>query len=233
MSTSVNGSDATASTTEKTVRRTAQLPNKDVPLGILAKKIAEKWQASALPPLMWLSKDDFAAQVAAFVADHKEADDTGDARTPQSKRLKALDKQLNSGLRYVKGYLEEKYDDHEAYYAEFGIERRGKNYELPLGRPERVKALEKLLAALAKHGFGKNKYGTAHWKPLYDEYAPLVEGSNETTGLRSGKVGAKDQGAAQVRKGLRSIIHHVKANYPDTWEQELRGFGFLKESFGG
>ncbi|GAB3842515.1 hypothetical protein [Hymenobacter jeollabukensis] len=232
MSTLINGSDATASTT-KTVRRTAQLPTKDVPLGILATTVAEKWRASPLPPLMWLSKDNFAAQVAAFVLSHKEADDTGDARTPQSKRLKVLDKTLDTSLRYVKGYLEEEYDDHEGYYGEFGIEKQGKNYKLPLGRPERVKALGKLLAALRKHKFDKKKYGTAYWQPLYDEYQPLVADSNETTGQRSGLVDQKDQGAAQVRKGLRSIIHHVKANYPDTWEAELRGFGFLKESFGG
>ncbi|RTQ48520.1 hypothetical protein EJV47_16240 [Hymenobacter gummosus] len=232
MSTSVTGPDATAPTT-KTVRRTAQLPTKAVPLGILATTVAGKWQASPLPPLLWLSKDDFAAQVAVFVASHKEADAAGNARSPQTKRLKALDKQFDSGLRYVKGYLEEEYDDHEGYYGEFGIEKVGKKYVLPLSRPERVEALSKLLAALRKHKFDKKKYGVAYWQPLYDEYAPLVAATTETTGQRSGKVSQKDQGAAQVRKGLRSIIHHVKANYPDTWEAELRGFGFQKESFGG
>lgn len=232
MSTSVTDSDATAPTT-KTVRRTAQLPAKAVPLGTLATTVAGKWQASPLPPLMWLSKDDFAAQVAVFVASHKEADAAGDARSPQTQRLKALDKKLNEGLRYVKGYLEEEYDDHEAYYGEFGIERVSKKYVLPLGRPERVEALEKLLAALRKHKFDKKKYGTAHWQPLYDEYAPLVADTTEVKGQLSGKVSQKDQGAAQVRKALRSIIHHIKANYPDTWEAELRGFGFQKESFGG
>jgi hypothetical protein len=224
---------ATAPGPAKTVRRTAQLPTKDVPLGTLATNVAAKWQASVLPPLLWLSKADFAAQVAAFVASHKEADDAGDARPPQTKRLKALDKQLNNGLRFVKAYLGEEYEDEASYYGEFGIEKRGKSYVLPLGRPERVKAVEKLLAALAKHQFDKKKYGTAYWQPLYDEYAALVANTTEATGARSGKVSQKDQGAAQVRKALRSLIHHVKANYPDTYEAELRGFGFQKESFGG
>jgi hypothetical protein len=232
MSTSATGSDATAPTT-KTVRRTAQLPNKAVPLGNLATTVAGKWQASPLPPLLWLTKDDFAALVADFVASHKEAAAVGNARSPQSKRLKALDKKLNDGLCYVKGYLAEEYDDHEAYYGEFGIEKAGKKYLLPAGRPERVEAVGNLLAALRKHKFDKKKYGIAHWQPLYDEYAALVADTTEVKGQRSGLVGAKDRGAEQVRKGLRSIIHHVKANYPDTWEEVLRGFGFQKESFGG
>lgn len=233
MSTPTTGSAPTVPTTTKTVRRTSNLPTKDVPLGALATTVAGHWQTSELPPLMWLSKADFAAQVAAFVASHKEADDAGDARTPQVKRLKALDKLLNKGLPFVKAYLAEEYDDDEAYYGEFGIEKKGKRNVLPTPRPERVKAVEKLLAALRKHKFDKKKYGVGYWEPLYDEYVPLVGDTTETTGLRSGKVSVKDQGAAQVRKGLRSLIHHIKANYPDTWEAELRGFGFQKESFGG
>ena len=52
-----------------------------------------------------------------------------------------------------------------------------------------------------------------------------------TSGQRSGAVSQKDQGEAQVRKALRALIHHVKANFPDTWEAELRGFGFQKENY--
>ncbi|OON71126.1 hypothetical protein [Hymenobacter sp. CRA2] len=233
MSTEITGLATSAPTKPKTVRRTAQLPSKGVSLGALATTVAAGWQASRLPALLWLTKDDFAAQVAAFVANHQEADSAGDARAPQAKRLKALDKQLDAGLRYVKGYLGEQYDDEEAYYGEFGIEKVGKSYQLPTARPERVQAVGKLLAALRKHKFDKNKYGTAYWQPLYDEYQALLADATTSTGQRSGKVSQKDQGEAQVRKGLRALIHHIKANYPDTYEAELRGFGFQKETFGG
>ncbi|MCC3156216.1 hypothetical protein LJ737_03155 [Hymenobacter sp. 15J16-1T3B] len=62
-----------------------------------------------------------------------------------------------------------------------------------------------------------------HPATLYDE---------SPAGARSGKVSQKDQGEAQVRKALRSLIHHVKANYPDAYAAELRGLSFQKESFG-
>ncbi|GAA4390810.1 hypothetical protein [Hymenobacter koreensis] len=234
MSTSITGTAAAAApASPKAVQRAAQLPNKAVALGTLATTVATKWQTSALPALLWLSKADFAQQVADFVASHAAADDAGDQRSPQVKRLKALDQLLDKGLSFVKGYLHEAYDDDEAYYGEFGIEKRNGTYLLPKARPERVKALEKLQAALLKHKFDKKKYGTAHWAPLATEYTALVQDTLEASGERSQKVNTKDRGEAQVRKALRALIHHVKANYPDAWEAELRGFGFQKESFGG
>lgn len=232
MSTPITTPDASAPTTQ-TVRRTAQLPGKAVPLGTLATTVAARWQASPLPALLWLTKEDFTQQVAEFVASYTVADDAGDQRAPKAKRLKALDKLLIKGLPFVKAYLAEEYDDEEAYYGEFGIEKVSKTFTLPAGRPERVKALAKLQAALVKHGFGKKKYGTAYWQPLAAEYTQLVEESLGATSQRTVKVNVKTQGEQQVRKALRALIHHVKANYPDTWEAELRGFGFLKESFGG
>ncbi|WP_400192962.1 hypothetical protein [Hymenobacter sp. B81] len=214
------------------VRRAAQLPHNLPALLAVADSVARQWPTSALPELLWLSKAEFAAQVAALAGGHAAADAAGDARSPQVKRLEALDKQLNKSLRYVKGYLAEAYDAPEAYYGEFGIEKRGKVYELPRARPERVLALGKLVAALPRHGFGTKKFGTAHWQPLATEYAALVQQTTATSGDRSGKVSTKDQGEAQVRKALRALIHHVKAHYPDTWKAELRVLGFQKESYG-
>ncbi|KAA9333011.1 hypothetical protein F0P96_08480 [Hymenobacter busanensis] len=233
MSTPITPAGAPAPAPAKAVRRAAQLPAKAVPLGMLATNVAGKWLASALPDLLWLSKADFAAQAADFVAHSSQADAAGDQRAPQAKRLKALDQLLAKGLPFVKAYLAEEFDDDEAYYGEFGIGKEGGKWTLPSARPERVKALQKLQDALVKHKFDKKKYGTAYWAPLATEYQQLVKKSLDTSGERSQKVDAKDQGEAQVRKALRAIIHHVKANFPDTWEAELRGMGFQKESFGG
>ncbi|UOQ73194.1 hypothetical protein [Hymenobacter cellulosilyticus] len=45
------------------------------------------------------------------------------------------------------------------------------------------------------------------------------------------EVSRKDQGEEQVRKALRALIHHIKAQFPDTFEAKLREFGFQKESY--
>ncbi|TGE21284.1 hypothetical protein E5K00_13400 [Hymenobacter aquaticus] len=215
----------------KSAKRANQLPTNAIALAEVATNAAKAWQSSELPGLLWLTKADFASQAAAFADSRDEADAAGDARTPQSKRLKTLDTLLDKSLRYVKGYLAEANDDKTAYYGEFGIEKSGSTYRLPKARPERVKALGKLLKALKAHKFDKNKYGTAHWEPLVTEYKQLVQDSTDTSGERSGKVSTKDQGEEQVRKALRALIHHIKAQFPDTFEAKLREFGFQKESY--
>ncbi|QNH62618.1 hypothetical protein [Hymenobacter sediminicola] len=219
--------------TPKPIRRTNQLPASEVALATLATTVAGAWQTSELPDLLWLSKEDLAAQAANFAQHRDAADAAGDTRTPQAKRLQALDKQVAKGLPFVKNYLAEEHEENEgrAYYPEFGIEKVDRKYTLPAARAERVKALGKLLLALKAHGFDKKKYGTAFWQPLATEYAQLVQDSTATAGERSSKVSAKGQGEQLLRKALGALIHHIKANYPDTFAAQLRAFGFQKESY--
>ncbi|TYZ08934.1 hypothetical protein FY528_12020 [Hymenobacter lutimineralis] len=215
----------------KPVRRAKQLPDVALALSALATTAASKWQGDELPALLWLTKTDFAAQAAAFASACTAAEAAGDTRTPQAARLKALDTLLDKGLGFVKNYLEEEYENPKAYYPEFGIEKFNKGYRLPKDRTERAAALTKLLAALVKYKFDKKKYGTAFWQPLATEYASLVSASTEAAGSRSGKVSTKVQGEEKVRKALRALIHHLKANYPDSFEARLREYGFQKESY--
>jgi hypothetical protein len=232
MLTPTNGTPEPAPTTP-IIQRTGQLPTNPIVLSVLATKAAETWATSELPPLLWLPKADLTALAATYAQHRDTADAAGDQRTPQSKRLQVLDKLFDKSLKYVKGYLAEAHDEDEgrAYYPEFGIVQESKNYQLPSARAERVKAVAKLLSALKTHDFDKKKYGAAHWQPLATEYTQLVQASTETAGQRSGKVAVKDQGEQAVRKALRALIHHIKANYPDTFEAQLRGFGFQKESY--
>ena len=222
-----------AAPTQAAKQRTGQLPSSDVALAALVTKAATAWAASELPDLLWLPKADLATLAATYAQGRDAADAAGDQRAPQAQRLKELDQQLDKGLKYVKGYLAEAHDEDEgrAYFPEFGIVRENKTFSLPKSRAERVKAVAKLLLALKAHDLGKMKYGTAYWQPLATEYAALVQASTDAAGQRSGKVSAKDQSEAQLRKALRALIHHVKANYPDTFEAKLREFGFQKESY--
>jgi hypothetical protein len=219
--------------TPRPIRRTNQLPTAEVALAELATTVAGAWQASELPDLLWLSKEDLAAQAADFARHRAAAEAAGDTRTPQAQRLRALDKQLTRGLPFLKSYLAEEHEENEgrAYYPEFGLVKEGGKYTLPAARAERLTALNKLLPALKAHGFDKKKYGTAFWQPLAQEYAQLVQASTATAGERSSKVSAKSQGEQQLRKALGALIHHIKANYPDTFAAQLRAFGFQKESY--
>ncbi len=229
--TSSQAGAAAPAPTPKAVRRASQLPDTALALSAVATTAAAAWAGSDLPALLWLSKAEFSAQAAAYATACAAADAAGSARSPQSARLRALDKQLNQGLSFVKGYLHEDQADDLAYYPEFGIVKGGKNYRLPTSRTERVAALAKLQAALVKHKYDDRKYGTAYWAPLATEYAALVKASTGAAGEHSTRVDVKVQGDAKLRQALRALIHHLKANYPDAFEARLRAFGFQKESY--
>ena len=213
--------------------RTGQLPTSAVPLAALATNVARAWADSELPALLWLSKADLTALAATFAQGRDAAEAASDQRSPQARRLQELDEQLDRNLKYVKAYLAEEHEEDQgrAFFPEFGIVRENKTYRLPAARSERVKALQKLPVALKAHAFDKKKYGAAYWQPLANEYFLLVQQSADTAGQRSSKVGQKDQTEKQVRRALRALVHHLKANYPDTTEARLREFGFQKEGY--
>ncbi|GAB3829923.1 hypothetical protein [Hymenobacter jeollabukensis] len=222
-----------AAAAPKPKRYRGQLPLTETLLASLALTVARHWQQAELPALLWLSKADLLAQAEAYEQHRTAADNSGDERPPQARRLLALDKEFDAALKHVKNYLKEAYDWETArgYLPAFGISTA--RYTLPRRRVERVQALAKLLESLAAHGLADRKYGSTYWQPRYAEYAALVQLSLDSAGQRSGKVRTKVLGERQLRQALRALIHHIKANYPTTHNAQLRVFGFQKESYDG
>jgi hypothetical protein len=226
--------DASATTPVKLNRKDV-LPKTQLALATLGVAAAKAWQASELPALLFLTKADFTTQATAYQASVGTADGAGDGLSPQANRLKTLNKLITKNLGFVKGYLAEDHDEDggEAYYAEFGIVREGKNFRLPAARTACALALAKLVAALAAHGYSQKKFGLAFWQPIATEYAALAETSGELRGTASAAVGQKNALEDPLRVALRSLVLSIKANYPDEDAQRgvLRSFGFQKEVY--
>ena len=66
---------------------------------------------------------------------------------------------------------------------------------------------------------------------LYKEFNAQVAQSSVLDGQISVSVGDKNVLKNTLRKGLNSVIGIIKANYPDTYKQELRDWGFQKEKY--
>ena len=226
--------DASAPTPAKPNKK-ERLPTSQLALATLGTAAAKAWLASELPALLFVSKAAFTAQAAAYAASLDTADGAGDGLSPQSKRMKTLDKLITKNLGFVKGYLAEDHDEDggEAYYAEFGIVREGKNFRLPTAHTARAGALGKLVAALTAHKYDKKKFGPAFWQPIATEYATLAKGSGEMRGAASEAVGQKNALEAPLRVVLGALVLSIKANYPDEDAQRgvLRAFGFQKEVY--
>jgi hypothetical protein len=50
-------------------------------------------------------------------------------------------------------------------------------------------------------------------------------------GQVSKSVSQKDTAKLELRKVLQAVVYALKANFPDTFEAELRAWGFRKESY--
>lgn len=226
--------DASAPTPAKPNKK-ERLPTSQLALATLGTAAAKAWLVSELPALLFVSKAAFTTQAAAYAASLDTADGAGDGLSPQSKRLKTLDKLISKNLGFVKGYLAEDHDvdGGEAYYAEFGIVREGKNFRLPAAHTARAGALGKLVAALTAHKYDKKKFGVAFWQPIATEYAQLAKDSSEMRGTASKAVGQKNTLEAPLRVALGSLVLSIEANYPDEDTQRgvLRAFGFQKEVY--
>lgn len=235
MSPTTPGASAATPATPAKPNKKDRLPTSQLALATLGTAAAAAWLASELPALLYVSKAAFEKQAAAYAASLSTADGADDGLSPQSGRLKALDKLIANHLGFVKAYLAEDHDADggEAYYAEFGIVREGKNFRLPAARPARALALGKLVAALAAHKYDKKKFGTAFWEPIAAEYAQLAKASGEARGAASAAVGQKNTLEAPLRQVLRSLVLSIRANYPDEDTQRgvLRAFGFQKEVY--
>ncbi|MDB5267647.1 MAG: hypothetical protein JWP58_687 [Hymenobacter sp.] len=222
---------ANGSTTPKKGKTKDVIPFGELELATVGLRAADAWDASPLLALLWCSKAQFREAVRAFSASIGTADEADDDLSPVAARLEELDVLINKSLKFVRNFLTEEYDTKKkakAYYDTFGLTPAG---ELHAARPARAKDLAKLVKALKTSGYDKGKYGTAFWKKIVDEYAPLATTSSDVRGDTAVSVGTKNTQEAPLRKMLRALRQHIKTNFPDTYAAEWRNFGFQKESY--
>ena len=214
------------------------IPKNDAALAEVGRLLAATWAAETWFVLRWKTQADFTKLVADFAASLTEKRAAATARTPQSQRLQELDDQMDEGLRILKNYINEDsgYDKAktDARLPGFGLVKtsRGRGLRLSADRGERLVALrDLLLPAVAAAPFAGRGYGTAFWQIRFDEYEALLGKTDGLAGKVSKSVSQKDTAKLELRKVLQAVVYGLKANYPDTFEAELRAWGFRKETY--
>ena len=209
------------------------VPTADLNFGTVVTTVSAKWAASSWLTLKWLTATQFQNDATNYNTTLEARLQTGATRPQLTQSLKALDKTMDNALSYVKGYITDKYKKENAisYYAAFGIEHKGKKYVFPTDQNKRITALKLMIDSLTTHGFENKEYGVAFWTPLQLQYSLLVKEATKTDGQVAIKVGDKNALKEHLKKGLNAIIYTLKANYPDSFKQELRDWGFQKEKY--
>ena len=217
----------------KNVKKAGNTPAKDADLGNLGLNVANHWKTNPQLTLLWITSAQHETNVTSYNASLLERNSTGGGRGEISKKLSALDREIDLGISAIKGYLVYKYEKNQApsYYPQFGIAYKGKTFLLPRDRNKRNDALPLIVAAIAKHGFGNEKYGSDFWQQLTVSYQALLEKAVNIDGTVSVKVSVKNELRKTLVETHNALVHVLKANYPRTWKAVLREWGFQKEKY--
>lgn len=209
------------------------VPAADINFGNVVANVSAKWMDTDWLTLQWLTPVAFQTEANSFNTTLEERLKKGALRPQLTQSLKALDKSINQAISYVKGYITDKYkkDNATSYYAAFGIEYKTKKYVFPSDQNKRITALKLMVEAISTHDFADKEFGLAFWTTLQEQYTLLVKEATKTDGQVAIKVGNKNLQKENLKKGLNAIVHALKANYPDSYKQELRDWGFQKEKY--
>ena len=213
--------------------KTRTVPVADINFGNVITSVSEKWGASSWLTLKWLTVEQFQADATSYNEILSVRLSKGATRPQITQTLETLEKTMDTHLSYVKGYITDKYKkkNDTSYFPAFGIEYKSKRYVLPTDKNKRTEALKLMVSALTVHGFEDKEFGLAFWTSLQQQYSVLVKQATATDGQVSIKVGDKNVLKKNLKKGVNAIIYVLKANYPDTYKQELREWGFQKEKY--
>lgn len=222
-----------AAVTDTHVRHMGNVPEKDADLLGVSESVTDKWAVSSFITLIWKTQVAFAAETTGFRTSLEARNTAGGFRGGQTTALEALDIQAEDALPFVKAAINSKFGPAigPSHYAEFGMEHRNRHYELPVDHQKRQDALRMMIDALAANSLGSITYGTTFWTTLKTNFDTALAAA--TTGAGNVSSGVSD--LVTMRTSLRRVLHSIllllEANYPDTFDEVRRDWGFQKGSY--
>lgn len=217
----------------KQPKKVGTLPKADVDFMDVSTNVAASWVANPQITLLWKKSDVFKMEVDSYCAELGSRIQTGSKRPGFAHSLIGLDKQVNVAVKEVRVYIAKKFKtpNAPAQYARYGIVKQNDAYVLPVDRNQRKAALTLMVQAIAADGFGDEEYGLNFWKEMEAAYKVAVAESGGTAGTVSVSVATKNVQKRGIRKVLVNLRKAVEANYPDTYREVLRKWGWQKETY--
>lgn len=199
----------------------------------LALRLKDAWPTHPQLVFIWTTAAEYGPKAVAFEAAVTARETAGLLRPQVSGDLRALDAKMEDGLNYVKGYIAEKFTKARAkeHYAQFGIVTYHDSYILPADQGERLKALDKLLAALTATGLDGRDYGTAFWTPIREDYATATGQATSAAQGVTKAIADREPLQAYVLEVLQAMLSLLDAQYRDPKERaaKRRELGYLDE----
>jgi hypothetical protein len=217
----------------KKTKTTNFLPSSQFDLLTLAESAVNKWLENPQLTLMWVKADNFKQTVSEFRTFLAQRVEAGSGRGSQTQTLNNLDKEINKACLEVKTAILAKFGTTQgkAYFGEFGIVKQNGSLRLPTDRNQRLNALPLFIKAVKAHNLQVVGFDSRFFDSLLDAYAEAFKATRETDSAISTSVGNKNDLRKQVETVLSALNTLIKVNYPNTYEGELRGWGFQKEKY--
>lgn len=207
-------------------------PDADTDLLTVAEKASASWRANPQIILIWKTPEAFADEVQTYKTMLQNTRSSASVRPAQTNMLNVQDETIDNAVAEVKIYIRKKWKDAaEANYHRYGIVKEGKNYRLPKDRDERKNALPLMIAAIEEDGFKNEEYGMDFWNATLANYTAALDAANATDGTVSNAAGNKNEAKKGVKKVLKALRLSVEANYPDTYKEVVRQWGWQKEDY--
>lgn len=212
------------------------IPKADTDFGTVADEAAKMWKINPWLTLQYIIQPLFKEKVDLYNELIGNKKNEGGDRPKYTVALQTINKEIDSSIKYIKGYLSEEHGEEgkevvQSYYPSFGIVQKGESFEIPMDASNRKIALELMLKAIKANNFEDRKYGLAFWTDIKTRYDAIVKTSRALDGGISDKVGDKNKLKAEIKEILLSLIDVIKGNFPKTYHQQLRKWGFQKEKY--
>ncbi len=219
--------------TKKTVK--GNVAKKDADFSTLATTVSDVWLSKSNITLLWKTAEDFSEEVEGFVLLLNSKSNTGKDRPRITHDLQRCNDALDAGIALLKKAIDadaSSMEEARATYARFGIVHENRTYRLPVERNNRLFALRLILPALLAAGYDKKtSIGTAYFTPLITQYTTLTHLATNTDQDVSGIIGNKNEQKKNISKVLVALARVIQGNYPDTYKNEWRAWGFQREKF--
>lgn len=220
----------------KTPNSRPNIPAGDMDFGTVANDVGAMWKLEDWLTLQYITQAQAQEKVDLYNAIIGNRKEDGGDRPQYTVALKSINNEIDGSLKYIKGYLQEEHGEQgkavvQSYYPAFGIVKVGDAFEIPADASSRKIALGLMVTAIKDNNFDDKKYGLAYWTDIQSRYDALVQTTRTLDGTISDNVGQKNVLKEEINEVLVSLINVITGNFPKTYHEQLRRWGFQKEKY--
>ena len=212
------------------------IPASDMDFGTVANDAITQWKVENWLTLQYTTQDEAQQKVDLYNTIIGNRKDDGGGRPQVTAALKTVNAEIDGSLKYVKGYLTEVHGEVgkavvQSYYAAFGMVKKNEAFIIPADASNRKVALELMIKGIKDNNFQDKKYGLAYWTDIKSRHDALVKSSRDLDGGISDNVGKKNELREWLHGVLISLAIVIEGNFPKTYAEQLRKWGFQKEKY--